>query len=622
MKTLFGFILFLFKAFWKALSAARHATGNLLFLLLIFIIIIALFSVGGEPEVGNDIALVVNPVGEIVDQKTWIDPVEAVLQDEFDSSHTKETLLFDIIDAIDKAGEDSRIKVLFLDTDKITRVNLSQLQEIGRALKRFKESGKEVIAYGDSYSQHQFYLAAHADMVYLNPMGGVLLHGYGLYNAYVKKALDKLMIKVEVFRVGTYKSAVEPFTKEEMSKEAKEANQEWLNAIWKNYIKEVNSLRVLPPKTIENFVNQMPSLLKDVNGNFAQMALKAGLVDALKSRREVHSALSSLVGKNTDGDFYQIKFMNYLKQTVPKFPKPVKDGRIAVIVGKGPILDGKRREGNIGGDSFSALIRKARLDDEIKAIVLRLDTGGGSAFASEVIREEILRVKQAEKPVVVSMGAVAASGGYWIASAADEIWASPVTLTGSIGIFGLYPNFEQSLDFLGIRIDGVGTTKLSDMAIPGRPTNPHFKKIVQQMVEKGYNQFLDVVSEGRDMSREEVEKIAQGRVWVGEKALMLGLVDQLGTLEEAIESAASLANLKNYSIKYMKRTLSARDQFMQEFFGDVDSEQIATYQDSANIKSPKNQFIRLIQAQLKTLSDLNDPQGLYIRCFECSTPSI
>jgi protease-4 len=515
---------------------------------------------------------------------------------------TEEILLQDIIDVIDYAKDDQRIKALVLDLRDMGGAGPSKLQDIGAVLNRFKDSGKIIIACGDYFNQRQYYLAAHADNIYISPMGGVALNGYGLYRAYYKSALEKLKVQFHVFKVGTYKSALEPFLRDDMSKEAKESNLAWLNELWGAYKADVATLRGLDPNS---------------QGDTAKLALDHGLVDGLKTRDEVRDEMIGVVGKDEDtGTFQQIDFYDYLDINRP-FLKRIRPNRpkVGVIVAKGLILDGNQPSGTIGGDSLADLIRQARENDKIRSVVLRIDSGGGSAFASEIIRREVELTSRAGKPLIVSMGSIAASGGYWIATAADEIWASPTTITGSIGIFGAFATFEKSLASLGIYSDGVGTTKLADALDPSRPINPLVKDTMQQIIEQGYRRFIQLVAQGRNMAPEEVEKIAQGRVWSGQTAVKLGLVDKLGSLQDAVREAANKAGLRDYEATYIEKPLTARELFIQQLnrflFSLIDDSAL----DDLHLPS---RLLSYFGSELEQMMRLNDPRGMYAYCLTCN----
>ena len=447
-------------------------------------------------------------------------------------------------------------------------------------------------------------------------MGGVLLTGFGLYRNYFKSALEKLLIQFHVFRVGTYKSALEPFLRDNMSEYAKDANLSWLNVLWDAYKTKVAQLRDLSPQDIDDYINNGPGYLARVGGDDAQLALDLGLVDALKTRDEVRDDLIRLVGADEDkGTFKRIEFNEYLAVVRPKFLKTHADrSKVGVIVAQGIILDGNQPTGRIGGDTLADLIRQARQDDEIKTVVVRIDSPGGNALASDIIRRELEITRQAGKPVIVSMGSVAASGGYWIASAADQIWAAPTTITGSIGIYSAFPTFEKSLDYLGVHNDGVGTTRLADAFDTARPLNPILADTMEQMIQHSYSRFIQKVSEGRNMAPEDVEKIAQGRVWAGITAKELGLVDAIGNLQDAIRSAAEMAALKVYDVIYVKQPLTAREKMIKrlnQFLTGVVN----------NIRGQTvPRAVRMYEkfgSELEHVMELNDPKGVYAYCLIC-----
>ena len=597
--------------FWNSVSALRRFVGNLLFLLLVVFLLVVVFFDGDE-DVTEGVALILSPQGNIVEQKT-----ESVLAlDIFGEAAKEETLLKDIIDVIDFAKDDERIEVMVLDLRKMGAVGISKLQAIGAGLERFKSSGKQVFAFGDYYNQRQYYLGAHADKLYLNPMGGVMLHGFGLYRKYYKTALDKLQIQFHVFKVGTYKSALEPFLRDSMSDYAKEANLAWLNILWNYYKIVVTEQRGLDPQDLDDYINNIPGHLAKAGGDAAVMALSLGLVDELKTRDEVREELIELVGKDKDGiTFKQIAFDKYLSRIRPDLMESTAgNNKIGIIVASGIIMDGEQPAGRIGGDTMADLLVRAREDENVKAVVVRIDSGGGSANASEIIHREIELTRRAGKPVFVSMGSIAASGGYWIAASADQIWATPTTITGSIGIFGAFPTFERSLKFLGITSDGVGTTKLSDAFDPSRPLNAMVAQSMQQIIEQGYRRFIQRVAEGRNMRPEAVEKIAQGRVWAGTTAMELGLVDKIGDLQDAVAALAERVDLKDYDITYITQPLTTRERLIKRLNRLI-----------AGIFSAFNQagypvsrlYDSVIDTEIDHVLRANDPAGLYAYCLNC-----
>jgi len=503
-----------------------------------------------------------------------------------------------------------------LDLKDMGSAATSKLADIGEALIRFKTGGKPIYASGDYYGQQQYYLAAHADHLYLHPMGGVALTGFGIYRNYFKSALEKLMIQFHVFRVGTYKSALEPFLRDDMSEYAKKANLSWLSVLWDAYAESIAELRGLPPEAVDDYINNVSENLSLVKGDTAQLALNHGLVDALKTRDEVREELIALVGEDEDEmTINKIQFEDYLTAIKPQLEQTRDDtSKVGVIVAKGIILDGVQPAGKIGGDTLTDLIRQARLDDEVKALVLQIDSPGGSALASELIRRELELTRQSGKPVIVSMSSMAASGGYWIASPADEIWAAPTTITGSIGIYSAFATLEKSLDYLGIHNDGVGTTRVADAFDTARPLNPIIADSMEQIIQHNYRRFIKTVSEGRNLTLQDVEKIAQGRVWSGKTAKALGLVDQFGNLQDAVQSAANMVNLKDYDVIYIEQPQTAREKLIKRlnyFLAGIVNNILGS------AAHPAVRFFKKLGPELEAIVELNDSQGVYAYCLVC-----
>ena len=611
MKSLLKALGYLIRGFWQGLSVCRVIIGNLLFLALI-ILFLSIFFYDGKNEIPDAAALILSPQGDIVIQKT-----ETMLSSRFmGEAGREETLLKDIIDVIDHAKDDRRVKALVLDLKDMGSAATSKLADIGEALIRFKTGGKPIYAFGDYYGQQQYYLAAHADFLYLHPMGGVALTGFGIYRNYFKSALEKLMIQFHVFRVGTYKSALEPFLRDDMSEYAKKANLSWLSVLWDTYAESIAELRGLPPEAVDDYINNVSENLSLVKGDTAQLALNHGLVDALKTRDEVREELITLVGEDEDEmTINKIQFEDYLAAIKPQQEQTRDDtSKVGVIVAKGIILDGVQPAGKIGGDTLTDLIRQARLDDEVKALVLQIDSPGGSALASEVIRRELELTRQSGKPVIVSMSSMAASGGYWIASPADEIWAAPTTITGSIGIYSAFATLEKSLDYLGIHNDGVGTTRVADAFDTARPLNPIIADSMEQMIQHNYRRFIKTVSEGRNLTLQDVEKIAQGRVWSGKTAKALGLVDQFGNLQDAVQSAANMVNLKDYDVIYIEQPQTAREKLIKRlnYFLAGTANNIL-----GSMAHPAVRFFKKLGPELEAIVELNDPQGVYAYCLVC-----
>ncbi len=606
----------LFTGLWTVLNFARKLVFNLIFLVLVIGVIIAISSSEDPISVKPDSALLLQLNGNLVIEKEQVDPFSQFMQEAFgEEPENPEVLVRDVVKVLDNAKQDSRVKALILDLSGLQGGGLDKLRTVAAAIDDFKTE-KPVYAIGDYYSQNQYYLAARADHIYLNPMGGVMFEGYGRFGMYFKDMLEKLRITTHIFRVGTYKSAVEPFIRNDMSDAAKEANKLWLDTYWSQYKADVAAARGIDVSNFDEELDVLLNKFEEAGADFAKYALNNGWVDALKTREEVRQELVALVGTDENKLGVNVTpFNTYLKAVNPPLPKMgnTKD-KVAIVVAKGEILDGNQPAGTIGGDSTARLLRQARLDDTVKAVVLQVDSPGGSSFASEIIRQEVLELQSAGKPVVVSMSTYAASGGYWISAPADKIIASPSTITGSIGVFGMFLTFEDSLEYLGINTDGVASTEIAGMSAL-RELDPRFGEILQRNVESAYRQFITMVGESRGMSPEAVDKIAQGRVWIGSQALELGLVDELGDLDDAVASAAEIAGLESWDTQYVERILSPQEQFWKEFFGQAlvwGAKMQFADNDSHLMKMVKN-----LLAETGTVTNLNDPRGVYTLCLQC-----
>ncbi len=602
---------------WNLITVFRRVVGNLLFVAFLLLLAGIWLFRGGEP-VPHGAALVFAPVGNIVEQTA-----EPLLMDPFFGKATRREMpLAELIDGLDHAAGDENIKVLLLDLRRLEWTGISKLQEIGAALKRFRNKDKQIVAFGEFFNQQQYYLAAHADRVYLHPMGRVWISGYGVYRKYMLSALEKLLIRLHVFRVGSYKSALEPFFRNDMSAEAKEANTAWLQVLWEAYKNDVAELRGFDPGELDTWINAVDDYLDREGGDAARMALNLGLVDELKTRDEVSEEMIHLVGKDRKaGSYKQISFARYLDTVGPELRRTEPGrGKVGLIVARGIIMDGKQPAGRIGGDTLADLIQRARQDPEIDALVLRVNSGGGSALASEIIRREVELTRSTGKPVVVSMSSVAASGGYWIAVSADEIWALPTTITGSIGIFAALPTFDRSLEALGIHTDGVGTTNLSGAFDLTRPLNPLLAATLQRSIESGYQQFVSRVAEGRRMDTAAVEKVAQGRVWAGKTAHELGLVDALGGLADAVHAAAARANLDQYDVVPIEVTRSARERLLQQLIRRL-YHAVADQADTGSHQGIVPAAGTLLDpGVMGAIEMLNDPLQTYALCLVCGEP--
>ena len=561
-------------------------------------------------------ALYLAPTGFLVDQKTYADPLEKVLSQSLES----ETLVRDIVEALDAAASDSRITHLLLDTDYIAGAGLSKLEEVSAAMLRFKDSGKPIIAVADNYSQQQYYLAAHADEIMLNPLGGVMITGFASYNSYYKEALDKLKINMHIFRVGDFKSAVEPFLGNSMSSGVKEERRALIDELWQFYGSQIENLRGLPTGAINDYTNNLHTKLRSANGDSAMLAKQQGLVDQVASRTQMLKYLNEVI-PSTEGEFNSINLKGYLSHVRREqiISAAAKKHRIALVVAKGTIMDGEQPEGSVGGDTLAGIFADLRKDENVKAVVLRVDSGGGSAFASEVIRDAMAATRAEGVPIVVSMGSVAASGGYWIATEADRIMALPTTITGSIGVYGVIPTVEDSMAVLGIYSDGVSTADISGIMQLDRAMTPQAAMFFQAGVDNVYTQFLALVADARKSTPAEVHEIAQGRVWTGEQALDLGLVDQLGDLNDAIKVAAELANLADYMIDYRRKPLSLYEQLLAGM-----STSASTSLSGLGMVPKDSWLPEVLRRQAKTLAQplqaldkLSDPRGIYLLCEQC-----
>ncbi len=595
---------------YHGLDATRRLVFNLLFLAVVIGIVVLLLR-SGKPDVPKKAALVLTPRGTIVEQLDAKSPTDALRGAA--GSNEPQTLLKDLLDAVHAARDDDRIQVLYLDLRQMGGAGMSKLQSLGAAIDGFKSTGKRVVAAADAYDQYSFYLASHADEVWLNTQGMVLIEGFGRYKTYYKDLIDRLEIDWNVFRVGEFKSAVEPYLRNGISPEAKEADLAYLSDLWNAWLDDVSAARGIARVDLAGYVDAYPDRLAATGGDGAKAALEARLVDHAAPRDAVRDRLMELVGEDTDTHtFHQIAFTDYLETLDDRFGETAKGNLVAVVVAKGTILDGSQPPGKIGGDSTAALIRTARNDDKVKAVVLRVDSGGGSASASEVIRRELELTRAAGKPVVSSMGSVAASGGYWITMASDEVFAAPTTITGSIGIFGMFPTFQKPLaKYLGIHVDGVGTTPFSGALRPDRALEPQVARSIQLFIDQGYREFITKAAEARHTTPEAIDKIARGRVWSGQDALEVGLIDSLGGLDDAVAAAARLADLgDDYHVRYIQKE---RDWKQQLVAGLLDAAVRLEGGDGLppGGRTPLAHAVRSVEHELETLAQLNDPHGIY-----------
>ncbi|EIS2142971.1 signal peptide peptidase SppA [Salmonella enterica] len=615
MRTLWRFIAGFFKWTWRVLNFVREMVLNLFFIFLVLV------GVGLWMQIGNGSnseqtargALLLDISGVIVDKPSTNHRLGALGRQLFGASSDRlqENSLFDIVNAIRQAKDDRNITGIVLDLKNFTGADQPSMRYIGKALREFRDSGKPIFAVGENYSQGQYYLASFANKIWLSPQGQVDLHGFATNGLYYKTLLDKLKVSTHVFRVGTYKSAVEPFIRDDMSPAAREADSRWIGELWQNYLHTVSANRQISPQQLFPGAQAIIDGLTSVGGDTAKYALDHKLVDALASSADVEKALTKQFGwSKTENNYRAISYYDYSLKT----PADT-GGTIAVIFANGAIMDGEETPGNVGGDTTASQIRDARLDPKVKAIVLRVNSPGGSVNASEVIRAELAAAKAAGKPVVVSMGGMAASGGYWISTPANYIVASPSTLTGSIGIFGVINTVENSLSSIGVHSDGVSTSPLADISMT-KALSPEVQQMMQLSIEYGYKRFITLVADARKRTPEQIDKIAQGHVWTGEDAKVNGLVDSLGDFDDAVAKAAELAKLKQWHLDYYQDEPTVLDMVMDSMTGSVRAMLPEAIQ--AMLPAPLVSAANTVKTEGDKLAAFNDPQNRYAFCLTCA----
>lgn len=618
--------------------------GALLLQALFFLIIMSLiFSVlggvnkqlAGENKDGPSLkieegsALIFNPKGLLSEKAPEPDPFEEALNEAFGGGSVGQVSVHDLVRAIESAKSDDRISGMVLDLGglSIPSVYLSKAELLADAIEDFRESGKQVIAVGDGYGQNQYLVASEANriMMHKDGYGFGMFNGYGSYRTYYAEFLEKLEVTNNVFRVGEFKSALEPFFRNDMSDEAKEANLAYLNVMWDAYTARVDENRKLGAGTTRAFANQLPENVQAARGDLPTALRESGYIDELVTRDQQDRILKELFGEDEDGDLKSVGLKKY--QLAVKRPTDRDDvDNVAVITVEGTIVDGSQEAGVASGDYVADELKRAREDDDIKAVVLRIDSPGGSAFASELMRNEVVALQEAGKPVVASMSSLAASGGYWIAAPADMIFAQETTITGSIGIFGYIPTFERLAARYGVYTDGVGTAPLAEAAVAGIGALPEaLRSLIQGTIEDGYRDFINVVATGRDMSPEDVEAIAQGRVWIGKTAKEINLVDEFGGLEDAIAAAADKAGLDEWDVVGMAKEKTRFEEFLEGLAGEAEERGLVGV--SARLLGlDRSQFertslgtaARLIEEQTRLEASFSDPNGIYARCLECT----
>jgi protease-4 len=590
----------------RGLDTGRRWTLNLIFVFFVVMILVAIFS-SVKIAVPDGAVLIVTPQGVVVDQLSAVDALTQISA----KGIPTETLLSDLVETVELASEDPRIDVLLLQLDELEHIGLSKTLELSESINRFRDTGKTVVATASHYDQDQYLLASFADQIFVHNMGGVGIEGFAVIRNYFQSAIEKLKIHFHVFKVGSFKSAVEPLLRNDMSAEAKEANKAWLDQLWGLYRDTVLSRRGIEEKRFDFYVNHIDQVMAEVKGDAAQAAIDYGLVDGIVSRPLLRAMLIERVGEDEDGVYKHIFYRDYLALQRSLVTRD--KAAVGIIVASGNIVDGTQPAGTIGGDSLASLIRQARRDDDIKAVVLRIDSGGGSAFASEVIRAELQQLQESGKPLVVSMGSMAASGGYWIAAGADEIWATSATLTGSIGIFGAFPTVEKLLLSLGVSTDGIGTTAVAGKLRPDLPLDPILAKAIQSGINHGYQRFIGIVADGRKKLLEQVEPIAEGRVWSGIDAQQLGLVDQLGGLKQAVASAAALAGLPSNDSRVLRLPMSPEEELMKIL---LSSGMVKQALQGSSLLSTMNSIL----PAWTSVMQLQDKRGVYAYCLSCVAP--
>ncbi len=568
-----GPIARLFIGAWDALNFTRRLVFNLIFLFLLVLVVVAVLSAdGGRRVLADRTTLVIAPQGALVEQYS-ADPFTRGLAKATGDDSAGEVQLRDLLRALDAARTDKRIERVLLRTDRMRFSGYASIREVAAALARLRAAGKQVVAFGENMDQQQYLLAAQADEVYIDPMGGLLLEGLGRYRQYYREGLqDKLGVDVHLFRVGEYKSAAEPYILDAASPESKEADLFWMNDIWQRFLADIAKARGLTAQQLATDIDTLPQGIEAAGGDLARYALQHKLVDGLKTEEQVDTLLAErgVADADADGGFRRVDLDEYLKHVDGPLQAVDERPQVAVIVAEGEIAGGKQPPGSIGGESTAALLHEARDDDSVRAVVLRVDSPGGEVFASEQIRREVVALKKAGKPVIVSMGDLAASGGYWISMNADRIYADPSTITGSIGIFGLIPTLPRALDKIGVHTDGVGTTPFAGAFDLTRPLDPRVGEVIQSVIDKGYRDFTGRVAKARHQSVAQVDAIARGRVWSGAQAKERGLVDAFGGLADAVADAAKEAKLGEsgkWRTRYIEKAMTPFERFFLRLSG-------------------------------------------------------
>ncbi len=597
-------------AIWHFINGSRKVFLNLVFFLFLYVLYAAFFQAPETFRLKPDTTLVIRPYGNVVEQYTST-PMDRALQDATGQDQ-QETRLRDLLEVIHRSAGDSDITQMVIDPSYTRSIGLAALKDLEHAIEAFRSTGKTVIATTNSLSQHQYYLASLADEIWLNPNGLVWIDGYSNYRHFYREGLEKLAVEINLFRVGTYKSAMEPYIRDDMSAEAREAGLFWLGSLWQQYLEGVSEHRGIMLESLQNAIDDMPSQIESFNGDFAQYAVNLGLVDQLMTAPQARHELARRGTPDQAGDSYRAVGMeDYLALTQPIQNYGSKN-RIAIVVAEGEIVNGRHPTGRIGSISTAEQLRRTARDKNVAAVVLRVNSPGGDASASETLRLELQQVRDSGKKVIVSMGNVAASGGYWMSMAADEVWASPATITGSIGVYGILPTFAETLDKIGVHTDGFGTTEIAGKLRLDRSLDPGIARIFQSSTERIYQQFINMVSQARGKSVEEIDAVAQGRVWTGQQAAERGLIDKTGTFQEAIKAGARMAGLgDNYQVQWIEPQLSTLDQFFMEFMTGAVSRL------NLSVSKPPTLPVSWLQGMLDDLQFIVAQQGKFTVAAHC-----
>lgn len=613
-------MLKILKLFYRIFRYIRECLINFFFILFILLLLpaISLFSSdNSQKPIFTQGALRLNLDGYLADNREEFTDFYRLLQSELGSAEPVKISTFDVVQAISKARNDPQITGIVLDLSYLQDADFSSLDFIGNELKNFQTSGKPVIAVGDQYSQKQYYLASFADEIYLNKAGFISLQGLNYSNLYFKTLLDKIEAEPHIFRVGTYKSAVEPFLRDDMSSEAKHNAHIWLNQIWQQTVQTIANNRQISAEEIHLNPTIYLEKYKQAKGNDAQFAFNQKWITELSTNQEIQNKLISQFGENSEGDYNHIEFLDYTYTLSDRFSE-IYDPKIAVINIEGTITTGESDQINVGSETTVKLLQKARADKNVEGLILRINSPGGSAIASELIRQEVEEFQNTGRPVVTSMGGIAASGGYWIAATSDKIIASPNTITGSIGIFGLALTFEKTAKNLGVSEDGVSTSILAQQSSL-KTLSKEQSDILQVSIENGYDRFLELISRGRKIPKDKVNEIAQGKIWTGEDALKYDLVDELGDFNTAYTVLSDLINQKRE-----KANKGKANQFGLQWFAEEDDSLFGKFTRDFKIQLQINianwvnlPFLKESQKQLDLLSRIQDPKRLYLYCLNC-----